>query len=101
MSRFPQDILLYPDGQPRVLNSDNRLQGEINGVSYRVDLKGDFAICSFIDQDGRQHVMYQPCFNAISIVTACAEIAAGKSLVAGMQYVGLRSIPGGGRLSGY
>jgi hypothetical protein len=101
VSAFPQDMLLYPDGQPRVLNSENRLKGEINGVSYVVDLKGDFAICQLVNtKTGESRQMWQPRFSVLGLIVACTQLA-GAKVITDTEYIGLRSIPGGGRLSGY
>lgn len=102
-SAFPQDMLLWPDGQPRVLNSDNHLQGEINGVAYRVAVKGDFAICSLVNtKTGLQHRMVQPHFNAIGLMLACAEVAQGQPGHYQGEYIGLRRGPDdSNRLDGY
>ena len=53
VSAFPQDMLLYPDGAPRVLNSDNRVKGEINYVQYVADLKGDRQMVLLVGQFGQ------------------------------------------------
>ena len=93
MSAFPQDMLLYPSGQPRILNSDNRIRGEINDVAFVVDVKGGMAICGFVNRKtGEERRMFQPLLNVIGIVLGCAEIASGQKWPA--EYVSLRPGPG-------
>lgn len=92
MSAFPENMLLYPDGEPRVINADNRINGEINGVRYRVEVKGGVGICSFIDpHDGQQRRMFQPRFDALGVMVACIEVAEGKSFDSPMMGLRVRS----------
>jgi len=101
VSAFPQDMLLYPDGAPRILNSDNRLKGEINGVQYVVDVKGGMAICAFIDPKTEEiRRMWQPRFDALGIMIACAEVSTGRQLVG--EVIGFKVRPDGKQtLDGY
>lgn len=101
MSAFPQEMLLWPNGQARLLNSENRIRGEINGVKYVVDLKGDFAVCALFEpQTGRPRRLYQPRFDAIALMAACAEVAEGRPCAA--RVIGLRARPDGElRIDGY
>lgn len=96
MSAFPQHMLLWPNGQARRLNSENRIRGEINGVAYVVDLKGDFALCAFVDpRTGETRRMVQPHFSALALMTARVEIAEGRPFTA--EGMALRPHPDGTR----
>lgn len=101
MSAFPQEMLLWPNGQVRLLNSENRIRGEINGVKYVVDLTGDFAVRALFDpRTGQPRHLYQPRFDVIGLVAACAEVAVGKPILAQVIELSLRP-DGVVRLDGY
>lgn len=96
MSAFPPEMLLWPNGQVRLLNSENRIKGEINGVRYAVDLKGDFAVCGLVDpRTGVTRHLYQPRFDALALMVACVELAEGEPF--GAPVMGLRPRPDGSR----
>ena len=104
MSAFPPDMLLWPDGSPRVFNSENRIKGEINDVAYVVDLKGDFAVCAYVNRKtGETRKVVQPRFNVIGIVVGCLQMAGTE--IPDAVAIGLRpgrhGPEGGARVSAY